>query len=358
MELPIPIQMMYAGLAGTLLALLVAAATNGWSCRVFFLLALRLAIGWHFLFEGLHKINSHMVGPTETSKPFSSEPYFTAAAGPLGPMMREFAGLNIEEQNRRMLAAEYKEFLDYSPEDIDRMAVEELAEVCPPAAQELLGKDVEDEELKKQMFAEYARWVYGFSKREADVEYVEGKVELSGPERLQIRQLLQNEQDEILQRTRLGLGNGNGMELKRLGTVQADLRKFDTQLAADIMAFINELRKEAGLELIGSQPKPIETLDKITMYAITAIGAGLLLGLFTPLWCVLGIGFLVMTYLAHPTVPWLPLPPQTEGNPLFINKNVIEALGLAVIATFPTGRWLGLDSLLIYFCCPPKSSKS
>ena len=28
-----------------------------------------------------------------------------------------------------------------------------------------------------------------------------------------------------------------------------------------------------------------------------------------------------MTYLTHPPFPWLPLPPNTEGNPLFINKN-------------------------------------
>ena len=52
--------MLYAGLAGT-----APGADrrhrdqNGWSLRVFFLLALRLAIGWHFLFEGLHKIHSH-----------------------------------------------------------------------------------------------------------------------------------------------------------------------------------------------------------------------------------------------------------------------------------------------------------
>ena len=64
-------------------------------------------------------------------------------------------------------------------------------------------------------------------------------------------------------------------------------------------------------------------------------------GLFTRLACLLGAGFLVMTYLTHPPFPWYPLPPNTEGNPLFINKNVIECLALLVLATFPTGRWLG-----------------
>jgi len=54
----------------------------------------------------------------------------------------------------------------------------------------------------------------------------------------------------------------------------------------------------------------------------------------------------VMTYLAHPTVPWLPLPPGTEGSPLFINKNLVMAFGLLVVLAHPTGRWLGLDALL------------
>ena len=72
-------------------------------------------------------------------------------------------------------------------------------------------------------------------------------------------------------------------------------------------------------------------------------------GLFTRLACVLGAGFLVMTYLTYPPFPWYPLPPNTEGNPLFINKNVIECLALLVLATFPTGRWLGLDALIARF---------
>jgi hypothetical protein len=92
LPLPIPIQVLYAGLAGTGLALIVATITNRWSLKVFFLLALRLAIGWHFLFEGLHKVHSHYVGASETSRPFSSEPYFTAGEGPLARVMRERIG--------------------------------------------------------------------------------------------------------------------------------------------------------------------------------------------------------------------------------------------------------------------------
>src|SRR4051794_22028260 len=83
---------LYAGLAGTLLALVVATAYQKWQPRVFFLLALRLAIGWHFLFEGMYKVQSVYTGPTETSRPFTSEPYFKVAPGPIGAYMRKQFG--------------------------------------------------------------------------------------------------------------------------------------------------------------------------------------------------------------------------------------------------------------------------
>jgi uncharacterized membrane protein YphA (DoxX/SURF4 family) len=89
-----------------------------------------------------------------------------------------------------------------------------------------------------------------------------------------------------------------------------------------------------------------ESLDWQTRWGITAIGIMLLAGLFTRVACLAGVAFLVMTYLTHPPFPWLALPPGTEGNPVFVNKNVIEALALLVIMVHPTGRWLGLDAVI------------
>ena len=81
----LPVQILYAGLVGVLIALIVATAQQNWKPKVFFLLALRLAIGWQFLFEGLHKIQSHYIGATETNRPFSSEPYFKRSPRPARP---------------------------------------------------------------------------------------------------------------------------------------------------------------------------------------------------------------------------------------------------------------------------------
>ena len=53
-----------------------------------------------------------------------------------------------------------------------------------------------------------------------------------------------------------------------------------------------------------------------------------------------------MTYLAAPPFPWLPTPPNSEGNYLYINKNVVEMFALLVLATTASGRWFGVDALI------------
>src|SRR5262245_61076311 len=57
-----------------------------------FLVLLRLAIGWHLFIEGVTKLESFAVGPTGTSKPFSSRGYLQQSQGPLGPFFRGIAG--------------------------------------------------------------------------------------------------------------------------------------------------------------------------------------------------------------------------------------------------------------------------
>ena len=393
----VPAAVLYAGLAGVLLALIVSTAQNKWQLRVFVLLALRLAIGWHFLFEGLHKVQSTYVGPTDTNKVFTSEPYFAVAEGPFGEKLRkdylgdpesvypamldrsepmtadEFRKLPVEKQAdlcpagvtnelKAGVAAVLerdKDMLKKSlaiPEDQAAMAANDIRNAEIDSRMKLLGNE------GQALRAKYARWVYGVDRREAKVNMIAGDLQQSAPERLHSIDLLQRELDEFTSRQQKRLGTGNGIEMARTKKAQTELQTAKADLAKDAKAFVVELEKEATFDPpkespprmirvlnsvgIDSFQRPIEAIDWLTRWTITAIGAGLLLGLFTRVWCLAGIGFLVMTYLSHPTVPWLPLPPGTEGNPLFINKNLIEALGLLVILAHPTGRWLGLDALI------------
>lgn len=420
MQQIIPPEVVYAGLAGVLIALVVATATNGWSLRVFLLLVLRLAIGWHFLFEGLHKIHSEYVGPTDTNRVFTSEPYFLAAEGPVGEELRKRYIGDPDAKN----AARLSKVEDISAAEFERRSTEEQAKLCPAPVAELLTKFANDarpkaeealakakaeyeaakaaadeqakvpvptdptaaaEAIKKTAAAKaeadakklavdvaarrvelasndglllkaaFAAWVYGATDRPTKVEFFNNDdVPLSAAERLAHIEWLKQEYDEYKGRMNQDLGQGTGTEQKRGQKLRSDLTAAKTGLVNDTDAFIDELRQAVGADAPTAEPKPIKTIDRLTRWGITIIGAGLLLGLFTRVWCVAGAGFLVMTYLSHPTVPWLPMPPMTEGNPLFINKNLIEALALLAVASFPTGRWLGLDALLYYVwgrCC-------
>src|SRR5947209_19047970 len=85
------------------------------------------------------------------------------------------------------------------------------------------------------------------------------------------------------------------------------------------------------------------------MWGLVAVGACLLLGLFTRTACVLGALFLASLYLTMPPWPWLPQDPSLRSHFLFVNLNLIELLALLALATTASGKWAGLDGLVSYF---------
>lgn len=107
----------------------------------------------------------------------------------------------------------------------------------------------------------------------------------------------------------------------------------------------------AGDRPIAQVTRPIDVIDLVTIWGITAIGAGLFTGTFTRMAALGGVAFLAMTYLAFPAFPWVPAPPQNEGNYVFINKNVVEMMALMVIAVSPSGRWFGVDAVIWSVFC-------
>lgn len=331
---------LYAGLVGVLIALFVATAQNKWQPRVFALLALRLAVGWHFCFEGLHKIHSHVVGETDTSKPFTSANYFNVGDGPGAEMARkQFLGDPQKKYEERLAKK-----ADITPAEFRQKGEAEQAALCPDSVgNALAGGDPAKVQAAK---AKYAAWVYGAATRDAKFKAITGDTPASAVEWLDYIEVLEKEYAERITRTQFDLGVGNGLEVKRTAAIKADLNAAKSDLAKATDDFLAELKKDVGVEEPLAGEKPIKMLDTLAMYGITAIGVGLLLGLFTRLWCVAGIGFLVMTYLAAPPWPWLQPPPPSEGNPLFINKNLIEAIALLVVLVHPTGKWLGLDALI------------
>ncbi|HEX3869304.1 MAG TPA: hypothetical protein VHV77_02590, partial [Pirellulales bacterium] len=98
--------------------------------------------------------------------------------------------------------------------------------------------------------------------------------------------------------------------------------------------------------------------DNIIIYTNMAIGACLMLGLFTRLACLGGALFLLSVVLAVPDWPGLyPPPPPAAGRTLFVGKEFIEMMALFALATLPVGRWGGLDFIIHHLIVRPLFGK-
>jgi thiosulfate dehydrogenase (quinone) large subunit len=88
----------------------------------------------------------------------------------------------------------------------------------------------------------------------------------------------------------------------------------------------------------------ISIVDTLNIGALLLIGFGLIIGFKTKWASILGIGLLILYYLAHPPFPGYPQGPS-EGSYWIVNKNLIEAAALLVLYMFPTETAFGLARL-------------
>jgi uncharacterized membrane protein YphA (DoxX/SURF4 family) len=362
---------------------------------VVFLILLRLAIGWHFLYEGLHKLHSLEVGPTSTNRPFSSAGYFREAPGPFATFMRGRLG------------------------DPDAAAVAELTVEPVPAGEDVTKYPPQKRmpALLKQEWEDYvARFsaYYGLDERQrtraqAILEQAESQIVtwLTNPavddktptvkktypsgvveEKLAIPQRITEYKAalEDLHNTtekRLRAFNSD-VEGKRLAAAKADVSQRRNSLLSDLKEKTAEylekpLREKLELtaeqlekgalpeskgdtnswwvsatrrvgKWLGLYEPPVVTKqwarDVITTLFLIGAGGCLMVGLLTRLNCLAGAVFLALTYWTWPPFPWLPVPPVSEGSYAWVNKNLIEMLALLALATTASGRWFGVDALI------------
>jgi uncharacterized membrane protein YphA (DoxX/SURF4 family) len=120
--------------------------------------------------------------------------------------------------------------------------------------------------------------------------------------------------------------------------------------SASIAMFATALLTLAALVLFFGQPwvsfTRLDWSDGLVTWGLVTVGACLLIGFWTRTAAVVGALMLLSFWLAMPPLPWLPPPPNAEGHYLWINKNVIEAMALLVLATTSVGQWAGVDGVL------------
>jgi uncharacterized membrane protein YphA (DoxX/SURF4 family) len=332
-----------------------SATDGGWGTGTrFFLVLLRLAIGWHFLIEGLDKIQN------ET---WSSEAYLRESVGPLAPAFRNLAGDRLVDklsvgEDRSFPAAlavdwdvyfqRYKEHYSLDDKQIElaeiafkqqkQKAVEYLAKTKRPIAMPSpQPPSVPVEMTVPERIAE-------LKKREERVRQIEEQELPAASER---------EQAETFAKLRAAKGSAAAAR----ASLRADLAAVNQALAGALthgavltseQVTLDPIQPSyfvPGLDNIGDWSL-LDWSDFLVKWGLVVVGGLLLLGLLTRTACVAGALYLLLFFLAMPPLPGYPESPRAEGHYLFINKNIIEMLALLALATTRSGRWAGLDGLL------------
>ncbi len=98
---------------------------------------------------------------------------------------------------------------------------------------------------------------------------------------------------------------------------------------------------------IAEHPTLLSFADHATMWSLTILGVFLMVGLFTRFSAVMGAGLLLMIYMAIPPLDYTGFVFSTsQGSELYVDKTLIEVLALIAVASFDTGRIIGLDILV------------
>lgn len=106
---------------------------------------------------------------------------------------------------------------------------------------------------------------------------------------------------------------------------------------------------------IAESPGILTVVDTLNIWGLIFIGAGLILGIFTRWASISGMLLLALYYTANP--PFLATSGMTtEGNYLFIDKNLVEFMALGVLAVMPVRGLPGLDRLFHLLKTGKKSS--
>lgn len=295
------------------------------------LVLLRVTVGWHILYEGLHKLHQDE---------FSAEGFLSQASGPFQRFFQYTVIQDFEGRNRLSKDWNFGRMEDYHDRFVNQFDLDAnqraLADRILATRKANVAAYLDNPENAKLIYDNQAAW-----------------------DKLNDKKALEREGKA-----------GAPFEEKRLWEATQKLR-------ADVRPAISWVKDQhAGLKndlgnlLPTDAPKHVATEsivrqlqnpDKVVTYACIAIGFCLIIGLFTFPAALGGAVFLAMIvasrlewhgYYNPPTHP-------SQGNSLFITKEFIEMMACFVLAFVPVGRWGGVDFILHHiFVRPFKKQKA
>lgn len=276
------------------------------------LVLLRVTIGWHFLYQGIWKLQTPA---------FSSAGFLSQAKGPLADHFYKMVP-DIDGREHLKLDANQVAMKDYADEfaRANRLKDAALAEVekVVQANQEKLAEFLLDDPAAKKPV------------------------------------LKQEFQDHLhrldrLEEHKTAPTHTIPYEQKRIWDEQTQLRAQAAGWSKQIDAIWEEFKSElhevaAGAKDVAREESRLVQLDAFVTFTNIAIGVCLIAGLFTRFASLAGALFLLQIVAAQPDWPGLyPHPHPSAGRSLVVNKEFVEMMALVALAFLPVGRWGGLD---------------
>jgi uncharacterized membrane protein YphA (DoxX/SURF4 family) len=315
------------------------------------LVALRLSLGCHFLYEGVWKIKHH--------DEFTAEPFLTQAKGPLAPL---FYAMVYDIDGRQRLKINYNE--STGEKWVSSAALEtrwdnlreRFLDFYKPKANADVQVNADYENLKTHAEATYKRYLTSAQDYLAEnLDEIEAYLAsldrfAANPEKGQ-KAPFQQEQTWNKRRGLWGQAAGWLTELEsREESYKNALR--------DLLTIDQQERGGLSESWSASRWTRMQWLNLAVTCALTAIGFCLMVGFFTRLAALGGAAF--MAFVVATTWPWptlYPPDPPVVGHALMIGKDFIEMMALLVVSTTAVGRWGGLDFFVHNLVFKPFLSK-
>ena len=319
------------------------------------LVALRLALGCHFLYEGVWKIEHSdfrhdAMWKWEDNNEFSAAPFLTSAKGPMAGFFYAMVPDINARQRLHIEDAKGKKSID-SDAIADRwnQVRQEFVEFYRP-------KDASDPEAAdaQAKLAKGAEHTYNKFHKQLD-KYLKANLDdiaayFGALDRFEYDK--ERNQDAPFQKQRRG---------DRMIELRGEADKWIRDIEGQELAYAHSLYsllddepkqradelKQRGLPPASWNPFRWDRMKQINFavtFGLTAIGLCLMLGFCTPLAALGGAGFMCFVVLTQPAFPGIyPPDPPMLGHALLVNKDFVEMVALLVIAATCAGRWGGLD---------------
>lgn len=320
---------------------------------VVFLVLLRITVGWHFLYQGLWKLEN---------PEFASEGFLAQARGPLADKFHALIP-DFEGTERTTLA--------YQEKQLDAALAAFTARHALDESQKTQAAEVRN--YYRDQIAAYL----GDAERAQAIADARHEWDRLRADKAKWSPLAgaspENPlpaSDEIAQRPWLPpeyvqkqhWDKQTELRAQANGWI-ADLDKYQADFAQALTGVLtSEQRAARGdgysplaqfLDTFRNLQEP-KNFDRFIIYTNIAIGACLMVGFLTRFSALCGGLFMALIVAAQPDWPGLyPHPHPIAGHSLFVTKEFIEMMVLFTLATTGVGRWGGLDFFVRYLITDP-----